>query len=451
MVCPSPQHTDKELVLFGASGDLAKEKLYPALFDLFLRDEGVRVTGFGRSPFSHEEFKTLVQDAVAKKRKNAKQEDIEVFSSCFRYYSGAYDRQGMKPLADTLRGTPKQSLFFYLAIPSSYELIESIIDGLDGNRLLGKTTSLALEKPFGSDLASAKKLNALLAKHLDETQIYRLDHYLAKDMVRDLFALRFANPVFDPVWNARYIKEISIEIWEDEGIRKRAEYYERSGAIRDMLQNHALELLAFTTMEQPKSQKPEDIHREKIKIFRKLRLFGNEKLENISVGQYDGYRKEPLVAEDSLVETKASIRLEIDTPRWRGVPTTIATGKKMPKKTTDITVIWKKPAHTLWEASGCALAENRITINIQPQNEIRLRLNSEFSTEKKCAYPADLRFAFSDNATIFKEPYDNALHDFFAKDQGTFLNAEEILLSWKFIDGVRAIIEPARKKLLETY
>jgi len=128
-----------------------------------------------------------------------------------------------------------------------------------------------------------------------------------------------------------------------------------------------------------------------------------------------------------------------------------AGGKKMPKKTTDITVTFRKPEHTLWEASGCALAENRIRINIQPENEIRLRLNSEFSTEKKCAYPADLRFAFADNAYSFKEPYDNALHDFFAKDQGTFLNAEEILLSWKFIDSVLSIIEPKRAEILEKY
>jgi glucose-6-phosphate 1-dehydrogenase len=451
MTCPSPLHIDKELVLFGASGDLAKEKLYPALFDLFLRDEGVRVTGFGRSAFSHDEFRTLVRDSVSKKRKAAKKEDIETFSSCFRYYSGKYDHEGMKNLAAALRGTAKKSLFFYLAIPSSYDLIESIVNGLSGNRLLGKTTSLALEKPFGSSFTSAKKLNALLARHLDESQIYRLDHYLAKDMVRDLFALRFANPVFDPVWNSRYIKDISIEILEDEGIRNRGEYYERSGAIRDMLQNHALELLAFTTMDQPKSQHPEDIHQEKIRIFRKLRLFGNEKLENIQIGQYDGYTREPIVAQDSLVETRASIRLEIDTPRWRGIPITIATGKKMPKKTTDITVTFKKPEHTLWEASGCALAENRIKINIQPENEIRLRLNSEFSTEKKCAYPADLRFAFADNLYSFKEPYDNALHDFFAKDQGTFLNAEEILLSWKLIDQVLAVIDPVRRKILKKY
>ncbi|MBP9752046.1 MAG: glucose-6-phosphate dehydrogenase (NADP(+)) [Candidatus Moranbacteria bacterium] len=444
-------HIDKELVLFGASGDLAKEKLYPALFDLFLREEGVRVTGFGRTDFSHEAFRSLVINAVSAKRKEAKQEDIYTFASCFRYYAGTYDRDGMRTLAGALRGTTKKSLFFYLAIPSSYELIRNIIQGLAGNRLLGKTTSLALEKPFGFDLASAKKLNMLLSRHLDESQIYRLDHYLAKDMVRDLFALRFANPVFDPVWNNRYIRDISIVISENEGIRKRAEYYERSGAIRDMLQNHALELLAFTTMEQPKNQKPEDIHREKIRIFRRLRLFGNEKLENIRIGQYDGYRSEPGVSPWSLVETEASIRLEIDTPRWRGIPITIATGKKMPKKTTDITVTFKKPEHTLWEASGCALAENRITINIQPKNEISLRLNSEFSTEKKCAYPADLRFAFADNAYSFKDPYDNALHDFFAKDQGTFLNAEEILLSWKFIDQVLAVIDPVRKKILEKY
>lgn len=451
MTCPSPLHIDKELILFGASGDLAKEKLYPALFDLFMRDEGVRVTGFGRTTLSQEEFKALVKSAVLAKRTSATKEAVEIFASCFRYYSGSYDKSGMKLLATALRGTPKKSLFFYLAIPSEYELIKNIIYGLFGNGLLGKTTSLALEKPFGFDFSSAKQLNTLLAKHLDESQIYRIDHYLAKDMVRDLFALRFANPIFDPVWNSRFISGITIEIWEDEGIRKRAEYYERSGAIRDMLQNHALELLAFTTMDQPKSQAPEDIHGEKIRILRKLRLFGGEEADSIEIGQYEGYQSEPSVATLSLVETRASVRLEIDTPRWRGIPITIATGKRMPKKTTDITVTFRKPEHTLWETSGCTLAENRIRINIQPENEIRLRLNSEFSTEKKCAYPTDLRFAFADNAYSFKDPYDNALHDFFAKDQGTFLNAEEILLSWKFIDAVRAIIEPKRAQMLEKY
>jgi len=451
MTCPSPLHIDKELVLFGASGDLAKEKLYPALFDLFLRDEGVHVTGCGRTTFSNEEFRKLVSDSVAAKRPRAKRSDINTFVSCFRYVAADYNAQGMKVLADTLRGIPKKSLFFYLAIPSEYGLIKNIIEGLAENDLSAKSSSLALEKPFGSDAVSAKRLNMLIARHFDESQIYRLDHYLAKDMVRDLLALRFANPIFDPIWNNRYIREIHVTIDENEGIRKRGQYYERSGAIRDMLQNHALQLLAFTTMDQPANLKPESIHREKIKIFRKLRLFGNDKLENISIGQYDGYQREQFVAPDSLIETKGSLRLEVDTPKWKGVPMTISTGKKMPKRTTDITVVFRKPAHSLWEASGCSLAENRIRINIQPDNDIRLRLNSEFSTEKKCAFPADLRFGFADNLELFKEPYENALHDFFAKDQGTFLNAEEILLSWKLIDQTLAVIDPVRKKILEKY
>lgn len=451
MTCPSPQHIDKELVLFGASGDLAKEKLYPALFDLFLRDEGVHVTGCGRTTFSDDEFREIVRKAVAAKRPRAERSDIKTFVSCFRYVSCSYDAAGMKPLALALRGIPKKSLFFYLAVPSEYGLIRNIVEGLAGNGLIAKSSSLALEKPFGSDTVSAKRLNALLAKYFDESQIYRLDHYLAKDMVRDLLALRFANPIFDPIWNSRYIREIQVVIHEDEGIRKRGQYYERSGAIRDMLQNHALQLLAFTVMDQPENLKPESIHREKIRIFRKLRLFGNDKLENISIGQYDGYRDEPFVTPDSQVETRATIRLEADTPKWKGVPMTISTGKKMPKRTTDITVVFRKPEHTLWEASGCSLAENRIRINIQPDNDIRLRLNSEFSTEKKCAFPADLRFGFADNLELFKEPYENALHDFFAKDQGTFLNAEEILLSWKLIDPVLAIIDPVRGKILEKY
>ncbi len=444
-------HSKKELVLFGASGDLAREKLYPALFDLFLRDEGIKVTGCGRTRFTDAEFQTLVSREVAAKRPKADQAQIQAFASSFRYIPSDYSVEGMRALAEVLKKTPERSLFFYLAIPSEYEIIALLMEGLVGNQLLGETSCLALEKPFGFDFSSAKKLNTLLAKHLSEAQIYRLDHYLAKDMVRDLLALRFANPIFEPIWNSRFIHDIRISIFEKEGIRKRGQYYERSGAIRDMLQNHALQLLAFTVMDQPQSLKPESIHQEKIKVFRKLRLFGNEKLGNIRIGQYEGYRKEPFVAEDSLVETKASLRLEIDTPKWRGIPITIETGKKMPERSTDIIVTFKKPEHSLWEASGCSLAENRIRINVQPKNDIRLRLNSEFSTEKKCALPTDLRFGFSDNEELFKEPYDNALHDFFAHDQGTFLNAEEVLMSWKLTDSILGIIRPVRAQLLKKY
>lgn len=446
MTQPSSPHADKELILFGASGDLATEKLYPALFDLFLRGESVSVTGYGRTALSLFDFQTLVKKSVLAKRHHAQEEDIERFSTHFRYVSGAYDAAGIKNLTQK-----EKSLFFYLAIPSDFELIKAIVSGLSANHLLSADSAIALEKPFGLDLASAQKLNHLLTEYFSENQIYRIDHYLAKDMVQDLLALRFANPIFEPVWNNHSIREIKIEIYEHEGIRKRGQYYEKSGAIRDMLQNHALQLLAFTMMDQPENLRPESIHCEKIKLFRTLRLFDNGGAENIAIGQYAGYREEAFVAPDTLVETRASLRLEIDTPRWRGVPITIATGKKMPEKTTDITIFFKKSARCLWEDADCTLAENQIKINIQPKNEITLRLNSEFSPEKKCAFPNDLRFGFTDNRFAFKDPYDNALHDFFAKDQGIFLNSEEILLSWQFIDSLLALIEPKRKELLEIY
>lgn len=439
-------HRDKELVLFGASGDLAKEKLYPALFDLFLRGESIVVTGYGRTELSPLDFHILVKKSVLAKRPKAQEEDLERFSAHFHYVAGSYDTRGIKRLSGK-----EKNLFFYLAIPSEFELIKAIISGLAKNHLLTPGSAIALEKPFGLDFVSAKKLNRLLTKYFGENQIYRIDHYLAKNTVRDLLALRFANPIFEPVWNNRSIREIKIEIYENEGIRKRGQYYEQSGAIRDMLQNHALQLLAFTMMDQPENFRPGSIHTEKIKLFRKLRLFDNGGLENITLGQYAGYQEEEFVAHNSLVETAASFRLEINTPKWRGVPITIATGKKMPEKTTDITIFFKKAEHCLWEESGCSLVENQIKINIQPKNEITLRLNSEFSPEKKCAFPNDLRFGFIDNRFSFKDPYDNALHDFFVKDQGIFLNSEEILLSWKFIDSLLSLINPKRSEILKTY
>lgn len=442
----SSQHAGKELVLFGGSGDLAREKLYPALFDLYLRGESIAITGYGRTPLSDKEFRTLVKKSVLAKRPQASEKALKQFSTLCRFVSGSYDASGIKGLSGK-----EKDLFFYLAIPSQFDLIRSIVSGLAKNNLIAEESAIALEKPFGLDLLSAKRLNRLLMKYFGEHQIYRIDHYLAKNRVQDLLALRFANPIFEPVWNNRSIREIKIEIYEHAGIRKRGQYYEQSGAVRDILQNHALQLLAFTMMEQPADLRPESIHNEKIRLFRRLRLFGDGGLENITLGQYAGYREEEFVASDSLTETAASFRLEIDTPKWRGVPITLATGKKMHERTTDITVFFKKSAHFLWEESGCTVGENQIKINIQPKNEILLRLNSEFSPEKKCALPNDLRFGFMDNQTAFKDPYDNALHDFFAKDQGIFLNSEEILLAWKFIDSALSLLQPKRREILKIY
>lgn len=438
----------QEFILFGASGDLAKQKLYPALFHLFDENASLQYIGFARSEMSQEQFRKSVEASVMSQNENVDTQKLALFAARWTYVFGSYDESGLARLS---AHTPhKKERFFYLSIPSSEELIRAIVQGLSSHNFINSQAAIVLEKPFGFDLPSAERMNTFLKEYFDEKQIFRIDHYLAKDLVQDMLALRFANPIFQPVWNGKYIDKIEIEIKETEGIRNRGQYYEQSGLIRDMIQNHALQLLAFTVMKQPRNLLASSIHKEKIAIFKDIKLWKNENA-SIAIGQYDGYRNEAYVDPLSIMETKASLTVYIDTPAWRNVPITIVSGKKLDKKTTDIMVYFKKQSHSMWDASGCSLHQNVIRVNVAPDNDIRLKLNSEFDLQKKCAFPTELRFGFQENQFILNEPYENALRDFFNKDQSIFINSEEIALSWKFIDDVLARINPIRKDILKIY
>ncbi len=436
----------KEFVLFGASGDLAKEKLYPALFDVFKPIDSIRYLGYARTPIENAAFQALVKAAVLKKNPRADQEKLADFIGRFSYQTGNYNASGIVHLVTK---TPVFR-YYYLALPSSYELLKNIVEGLTTHHL-ERNSLIVLEKPFGSDEQSAKKLNTLLLKHFSEEQIYRIDHYLAKDLVQDMLALRFANPLFAPVWNNEYIESITISIKEAEDIRERGQYYDQAGAIKDMIQNHAMQLLALTAMRQPTDLSAPSIHKEKRRIFKKLGLFGNNGLSMVTIGQYAGYRKAEHVSPTSLTETYASLTTEINLPEWRGVPITIESGKKLSQKTTDIIITFKKVSSNLWIKDGCDIKQNQIRINVQPDNDIHLTLNSEFSPADKCALPTTLRFGFKDNKFLLKDPYENALYDLFLHDQSIFIGSQEILLAWHFIDHVLAKLVPVRKKKLQIY
>jgi len=438
----------KTFVLFGASGDLARQKLYPALFALFNEKEALRRIGFSRTEMTNEEFREIVGKSIKENVANASAQKIGSFLQSWEYVSGSYDAKGIAQLAEC--GITGEH-FYYLSIPSELALIKGIISGLAKNSLINERSSIVLEKPFGFDLPSAEKINLFVQKYFSETQIYRIDHYLARDLVQDVLALRFANPIFEPIWNGKFIEKIAIDIKESESIRLRGQYYDKSGVIKDMLQNHALQLLAFSVMGEPESLSAASIHAQKIAVFKKIALWNGPLAEVVSIGQYDGYRSEPYVAPDSQTETFASIKVFINTPKWKTVPITITSGKKLDEKTTDITVYFKKNLKNIWEGKGCAVENNIIRINVQPHNDIRLKLNSEYNANDKCAYPTELRFGFRDNKILLKEPYENALRDLFFHDQSIFINSKEIILSWKFIDSVLEKIRPIRKELLKSY
>jgi glucose-6-phosphate 1-dehydrogenase len=437
-----------EFVLFGASGDLAKEKLYPALFAVFDAGQKANYIGFARTEMTTNQFRDFVRNAVKAKNKELNAEKLEEFVASWNYVFGSYDANGIAAIPKCGKNFFR---YYYLAIPTSAELVKNICEALAVDNCISPDSTIVLEKPFGFDFASANELNKILSKHFSEKQIYRIDHYLARDLVQDLLALRFANPIFEQIWNGKYIEEIRIEIKEEEGIKNRGQYYEKAGAIRDMLQNHALQLLSFAVMAQPKDLSSQAIHKEKIKVINNLKLFNYGSVEPIEIGQYEDYRSEQYVAKDSLVETMAQLVVEVDSPKWRRVPIKIMSGKKLDKKTTDIIVEFKKHGHSLWDAEECEILNNRIRINVQPYNDISLRLNSDFDPRQKCAFPTELRFGFQDNSFMLQEPYENALRDLFNHDQSIFIGSKEILASWKFIDGVISKIDAKRKKILKQY
>lgn len=430
-----------QFVLFGASGDLAKVKLYPALYSLYQSGVKCRYIGFGRTSISDSDFRELVKSSA---------ESDDDFSNEFSYISGKYDKSG---LAD-LRASIDSNLpaIYYLALPTRIEVLAPLFDGLIANDLVNENSRFVIEKPFGSDLNSAEELMDLLRSKLGEEKVFLIDHYLAKDLVRDLITLRFANPIFESVWNNNFIDSVKIETSESVGIEGRGEYYDKTGAIRDMLQNHVLQILAIVTMDQPESFSFNDFKKEKLSILKNVRIFSSDFEKNIEIGQYEGYKNESDVDKDSLTETFAKLIVEVDNDRWRGVPLSISTGKKLQEKHTEITITFKGMQDCLWEGKCDRLARNQLIINIYPKNDIRFTINSEFRPTEKLPEPLDLRFSFTENKeTIQSLPYANALKDIHNQDKTYTPSFDEIIASWKFTDEVMKYLELSRKNILKIY
>ncbi|RJR23424.1 glucose-6-phosphate dehydrogenase [Candidatus Microgenomates bacterium] len=435
----------RKFIIFGASGNLATSKIYPALYRLFIRGIYCDYTGFGRTSFSNEEFRNLVKRSLPEKIWN--EETARDFLKKFSYVEGSYDKEGVKKLKKEIRGF---RVTYYMAIPITYDLIKRVLSGLKENRLIDKDAKIVLEKPFGTDYSSAQKLNLLLEKHFEERQIFRIDHYLAKDLVKNLFVLRFANLIFEPVWNSKYIKAIRISLKEETGIEERGEYYDQTGAIRDVIQNHLLQLLTLVTMDRPEDLNSASIHDEKARILKKIRLFEKEGFKNIEIGQYESYRNEKDVKKGSLTETKALLVVEVNTERWRGVPIYLFTGKKLKEKTSDIEIEFKSEEKHLWGGNCLIPPENKLSINIQPEYSVNFQLNSVPDSEK-CPKPISLRFSFLESEAMIKDAYENALFDLYQDDRSVFLGSDEILYSWEFIDSVIKKINHKRRELLKIY
>jgi glucose-6-phosphate 1-dehydrogenase len=412
-----------DLVIFGASGDLAHRKILPSLGRLVAREgQSVRVIGAARSHKSTAEFRTEVKASSGNERLSANAEWVQLDYA---------DPLTFAPLKELVASSA--CIIFYLATPP--ETFSDIVASLAISGLAKKadtTRRIVVEKPLGRNLASAHKLNAELAAAFDEEQIFRIDHYLAKDTVQNVIALRFSNSLFEPVWNRTLIETILITVAEQEGIGKRAGYYDQAGAVRDIIQNHALQLLALITMEPPTTFDADYVRRAKRAALRAMSPIDPSMAVR---GQYEGYLEEPGVAPDSRRETYAALRVSIDNWRWDGVPIFLRTGKALPRRVTEVVI-------KLHDAPMLRIAGRRqrgiptlIVIRIQPDEGISLRIGAKRPGTRFEMVPAGMRLDYAHlTKTALPDAYENVLSEVLAGGHSAFPGAEEIELSWEIVD-----------------
>lgn len=447
------------VVIFGVTGDLAKRKLLPAIYDLANRGllpPSFGLTGFGRRDWSNEEFADFVKEAVQKgARTTFKESTWEQLADGIRFVQGEFDdADAFKRLSDTVaeldrvRGTRGNHAFYMSVPPSAFPLVSrQLADSGLSKSQKGAWRRVIIEKPFGHDLQSAKELAETVSSVFDPDSIFRIDHYLGKETVQNLLAMRFANMLFEPIWNANYVDHVQITMAEDLGIGGRAGYYDGIGAARDIIQNHLLQLLALTAMEEPVSFSAHDLTLEKTKILSAVRL-PDDLAAHTARGQYAagwqgpekvvGYLDEKGIDQTSETETFAAIRLDIDTRRWAGVPFYLRTGKRLGKRVTEIAVVFKKAPHLPFESTATKeLGKNAIVIRVQPDEGVTLRFGSKVPGTAMEVRDVNMDFSYGRSFTeASPEAYERLILDVFLGDPPLFPTTEEVNLSWKILDPI---------------
>ena len=466
------------ILIFGASGDLTARKLVPALYNLYLNDglpKPCLIVGCARKKWTRGDFQGRMEDAI-KKAGNIDTSKWASFAASLYFHPLEYDSpQSFKKLADFLRDLDKKgstggNRIFYLAIPPFlYETTAQMLGraGLSVERARGNGWSrIVVEKPFGRDLKTAINLNQTLHESFQEHQIYRIDHYLAKETVQNMMIFRFGNTIFEPIWNREYIDYIGIIAAETLGVEHRAGYYEQAGVLRDMFQNHMMQLLALTAMEPPSLFEADRVRDEKVKVFRSLKPLANSgQEENLILGQYasgtigdrevPGYRDEPGVNPESLTPTFAMMRVFIDNWRWRGVPFYMVSGKRLPKKLTEIVIQFRGVSHSMFRTIlGEHIMANQLILGVQPDERITLTFQTKNPGARFCLRSVTMDFNYYQNYSgPILDAYEKVLLDCIQGDRLLFWRQDGVELCWSFLSPILEQCEtcPERAEQLHLY
>jgi glucose-6-phosphate 1-dehydrogenase len=452
------------LVIFGATGDLTHRKLVPALYNLAHEGQlpsSFAIVGFARRPKTNEEFRVELQQGV---------QQFSRFSPINRavwetltqgiYYHGSEfaDDSGYDSLGkflgqiDHTHGTAGNRLFYLATAPTDFaQIIQQLgARGLvDRGRNRHLSERIIVEKPFGRSLDTARELNHVLARVYDEQQIFRIDHYLGKETVQNILAMRFANEIFEPLWNQKYIDHVQITVAESLGVETRGGYYDHSGALRDMVQNHMMQLLSLVAMEPPASLEAEDIRDEKVKVLRSIRPIAPAQVQQFTLrGQYDrgsiagkqvvAYHDEPKVAPDSRTETFVALKLFLDNWRWASVPFYLRHAKRLPKQVAEIAIQFKAPPAVLFAAEQATpLQPNVLVLRIQPDEGIAIRMNAKVPGTTLNIQPVKMDFRYGGSfGARSPDAYERLLHDAIVGDSTLFTRRDEVECSWSIMDAI---------------